>query len=710
MSDAIAGIIEPKKAWEDLKARQGQLCLKDEQMKVLLASMVMQSLGKPLEETVTFANVNNDAAVYDKLIDTLDAVDKCKVVLSESGWDEFGDFNKRFFDPWSKDSACGFIMPEKRLALYKIFLTRSARKSESGKQLTDENYAKVMEVKEMLGVLDNDANDEIRKNFGPELMKVLRTAVDEITSDDYTDKLVENMQEMVDKVIKDYKLPDELVLEYAGPLYGKACTIISQNTPGGVPTKERMEALVALRSLLKLNEEDVFPAHANVFGEVYKQSVTETMGPTGIIRPEFREPLNDLRGRLGVSEEAANEIFLDAVKERFIPMVEYLVLELERSMLTKQQLSQKRSIDYGEDLFQSGKAADGKLGIGAETNLMTDIMNAVDFYTENNVQRQVEVGTEEIEKKVIEGGEEKTVKEKVPVLETQYPITGLDCGAIDQDLAELLFRQFVVGAFTAQGDQGARYEAAKADFGGIIGLSKDKMEEIGNSIGGTVYDNYIQNSMATKGALDQQDMMFLANIQNKLDISPEQGEKMLLESQKKVLSEEAEALLDMDQAVPEMVKTFREKCNSMGMELEKDVGISKQRLVRMFEMEITPGLNRGEITTENADLLTEVQESLGLSPEDAEQILMNIIEKRAKVTIGGIKGEILRGRDENCIESIKKLVSLAAFVNGELELDTDEATAYKIFNLYEAIDVSNEEKDDVESKQALLRTALGLPA
>ena len=199
-------------------------------------------------------------------------------------------------------------------------------------------------------------------------------------------------------------------------------------------------------------------------------------------------------------------------------------------------------------------------------------------------------------------------------------------------------------------------------------------------------------------------------IQNKLDISPEQGEKMLLESQKKVLSEEAEALLDMDQAVPEMVKTFREKCNSMGMELEKDVGISKQRLVRMFEMEITPGLNRGEITTENADLLTEVQESLGLSPEDAEQILMNIIEKRAKVTIGGIKGEILRGREENCIESIKKLVSLAAFVNGELELDTDEATAYKIFNLYEAIDVSNEEKDDVESKQALLRTALGLPA
>ena len=81
------------------------------------------------------------------------------------------------------------------------------------------------------------------------------------------------------------------------------------------------------------------------------------MGTTGIIRPEFRQPLVDLRNRLGVSEEAANKLFLEAAEERMIPMVEWIVLELERTMLTAEQLAQKRQIDYGEDYFKSGKGA-----------------------------------------------------------------------------------------------------------------------------------------------------------------------------------------------------------------------------------------------------------------------------------------------------------------------------------------------------------------
>jgi len=710
MEDGINGIIKPKKAWEDLAQRQKELCLKDEQMKTLLAAIVMQSLGKLLEETITFANVNNEAAVYDKLVDTLDAAEKCKLVLNESGWNDFDDFNAKFFDPWSGDSACGFILPEKRLNLFKIFLVRAARKSESGKELTDENYAKVMEVKEMLGVSDNDSNEEIRKSFGPELMKALRTAVDEITGEDCTEDLVKNMKNMVDKVIKDYKLSEGLVREYAGPLYVKACNIVSQATPGGVPNTERMGSLDSLRDLLKLTAEDTFPAHLEVFGAVYKQSVQETMGPTGIIRPEFRGLLEELQGRLGVSEEAAKDLFLEAVKERFTPMVEFLVLELERSMLSKQQLSRKRGVDYGEDLFQTGKSADGQLGISSETNLMTDIMNVIDFYTENAVSEEVEVGKEEIEKKVMEGDEEKTVKEEVPVMETVYPITGLETGAVEEELAELLFRQFVVGAFTEQGPNAARYEASKDTFGGIIGLTKNKQDEISGNIGETVYDNYIQNSMSTKGQLDQQDMMFLANIQGKLGLNEEQGEKMLLASQKKVLTQEADSILDTEGAQPELVKTFREKCNSMGLEMEKDVGISKQRLVRMFEMEITPQLNRGEISIKNADLLTEVQESLGLTEEEAEKVFENIVDKRAKVYIGQVKGEILRGREDNCVDAIKKIVSLAQFVDGELGLEVEEATAYKIFNLYEAIDVSDEEKEDVEANKDLLKVALGLSA
>jgi hypothetical protein len=94
------------------------------------------------------------------------------------------------------------------------------------------------------------------------------------------------------------------------------------------------------------------------FGAKYEKSVLEAMGSTGIIAPEYRKSLEKLRERLGLSEAAAQQLYLAAVEEKMRPMVEWIVSEMERTMLTQQQLSQRRKKDMGEDLFQSGKGAD----------------------------------------------------------------------------------------------------------------------------------------------------------------------------------------------------------------------------------------------------------------------------------------------------------------------------------------------------------------
>lgn len=707
MNNAMDSSISPEQAWKEMKERQDELLLQDEAMKELLASIVVQALGKPLEDTMVFAKVNNEGATYEKLVDALDAKAACIAVLKQSGWDEFDDFESKFCDPASKDSACGFLSATDRLRLYKIMLTRAVRQSESGKELTDEAYEQVKEVQGLLGIREEDAMSEFRRNFGPELQKALNMAMFEIIGDDYTPELVTNLKEIIDKVIVDYKLTDELVSEFAAPIYARAVNAISDKTPAGVPTKESMGQLHALRDLLGMSEEDTFSAHLDVFGGAYKSATLETMGTTGIIRPEFRQSLIDLRSRLGVSEEAARSLFLEAAEERMIPMVEWIVLELERTMLTAEQLAQKRQKDFGEDYFKTGKGASGTLGLGSEANIMTDCMNLVDFYTENDIPEEKEIGTKTIEKKVQEGEETKTVKEEVPDHETVYPITGLESGSIQEDIAELLFRQFVVGGFTAKQGQGERYEAARSTFGGIIGLSKEKQEEIADSIGGQVYENYISNSMRTKGQLDQQDMMFLANIQAKLNIAEESSEKMLLDTQKKLLSEEANAILQND-PTPEMIKTFREKCNSMGMELESDVGINSARIADMFEAEVSPGLAKGDITTESADLLSEIQDSLGLTPEEAEKIFERILDERAQGAMKRIKGEILRGREDNCVDIIERLVRYSRFVNGEFDLDVEEATAWKTFNLYESMDFEGVDPETVEENKSVLKTALGL--
>jgi hypothetical protein len=692
MKNVLSGIMKPDDAWEKIEKRRKELLLPESKSRDLLSSIVMQALGGPLEETNKFAKVNNEAAVYENLLEALLAKEALIDILAKSGWDEFDNFDKTFCDPWDRQSANGFLRSDERIKLYKIFLSRSVRKAEDGK-ITDEMYEKIMEVKGLLGISDDQAEVEARSAFGPELQKACLMACDEIVQD-YTAELASNMAKQINDVLENYRLSKDFLREQGASYYAKAVSQISGKSPAGIPTDDMKTALESLRDMYGLEEEETYPAHMEYFGAVYKKSILESMGSTGVIRPEFKDALSDLRKRLGVREEDTKELFLEAVEEKFVPMVEWINSEMERTMLSQKQLAERRGKDMGEDVFQTGKSADGTLGLGAEVNIMGDIINLVDFYTENEIAEEEEVGTKEID------GEE------VPILETTYPITAIGSGALDQEMAEYLYRQFVVGAFTAQGEQAGRYDGARATFGGILGLSSEKMEDINDNIGSAVYDNFVSRTMASKGALDQQDMMFLANIQNKLGLSSEQGEKLLLQSQKKVLSEEINAI--MDDVTPEKLKAFREKCNVMGMDLAEDVGISAHRLVRMFEMEITPALKSGEITAENTDYLTEVQESLNMDPEECLTVFENTILRLAKQAMDLINSELLRGRDETVVEPIQELVGYAAFMEGDLDLTVDEAMGYKVFNIYEAFDFSGLDKDTVEGNKELLKVALGL--
>jgi hypothetical protein len=708
IEEAIAGSVSAEDVWVKLSKRKDELLLKDTAMKDILSSMVMQAMGKPFEETMTFAKVNNEGATEEKLVDALAAKEVCRAVFEQSGWEEFSDFDKAFFDPASKSSACGMLARQDRLRLYRIFLTRAVRSSESGKELTEDSYNTVKEVKNMLGITDEDEATEFRVNFGPELQKSLNMAMFEIMGDDFTTELVANLKEMVDKTVNDYRLSEDLVASFAAPIYARAVILANDKVPGGFPTSDVMKQLDALRGLLGMSEADGYPAHLDTFGGAYKKSVQESMGATGVITEEYRAPLVTLRERLGVSAESARGLYLEAMEERMIPMVEWIVLELERTMLTAEQLAQKRQKDFGEDYFKTGKGADGTLGLGAEANIMTDIMNLIDFYNENDIAEEKLVGTKTVDKKVMEDGEEKTVSEEVDDFETVYPVTGLESGAVKEDVSELLFRQFVVGGFTTQGPQGERYEAARSTFGGIIGLSKEKQDEVTSSIGGTVYENYISNSMRTKGALDQQDMMFLANIQGKLDIPAEKSEEMLLATQKKILKEEANVLLG-DDADPAAVKAFRDKCNSMGMEPQADLELSKSSVEDLFEKEVSPALVSGEITIDNGEILSEIQDSLGMDPEEAEKVFFDIVVRRAQSVTSRMRAEILRGREENCVDLIERLVRYSQFSNGEdLDLNVDESIGWKIFNLYDAMDFEGQDAETVSANKDLLKTALNL--
>lgn len=714
LEDAIAKTKTPAKAWDIIQSRQKELYLKDSSMKEMMTGMIMQALGKPLEKVNGFARVNNAAATYTGLIDAIAAKESCNDVLKEAGWVEFEDFEKVCFDPDDKSSACGFLTNQDRHNMYQMFFVRSVKTDEvtGAKNISEESYALLKELRSMLGLSETEGTNQIRNFFGPELQTALTTATDEIMRGNCTDELLKNLKDNIDKVIADFKLDEEMVYSYAGPLYSRAVQEVGANTPGGIPSNDEVETLKSLRTLLNIKEEETYEIHGATFGAAYRKGIKEALGTTGVIREEFRAPLEELRSRLGLSEKASKDIYMEALAARMKPQVEFISNEMERLVLTQDQLAQKRGQDFGEDYFKDGSKASGKLGLGTDGNIMSDIMNLIDFYTENGIMQKEVVGTKKVEKKVPadeEGGEEKTVTEEEPVYESTYPITAVGLECIDDQVAELCYRQFVVSSFTDQGPNAARYEASKATWGGILGLTTEKMEEIGGNIGSMVYDNYITQSMSTKGALDQQDMMFLANIQGKLGISSEEGERMLLETQTKIISEEANALFERPGGVsPPEIKQFREKCNSMGLDLQADVGLAKSRLVNMFAMEITPGIDDGEITMESADLLAEIQESLGLSEEEGEEVVSGLIIDRGAGILADVIGCMLRGMDVIAVQSMEKLVQYAAFVDGDLGLEVEEGNANKAYNLFESKDWSGVDEEVMEKQKALLRVTFGM--
>mmetsp|Transcript_34618 Transcript_34618/g.82695 ORF Transcript_34618/g.82695 Transcript_34618/m.82695 type:complete len:1212 (-) Transcript_34618:75-3710(-) len=714
MEDAIAGIISPAKAWEVMAARQKELYIKSSLLDDMLGSIVIQSLGAPMERVNDFAKVNNAAATYNGLIDVIAAKETCKSVLKEAGWgsDLFAGFEAVLFDPYDSNSAVGFLRPSDRHDMYQIFFTRSIKPGEDGvNNISAEGYEQLKQLRGMLGISEEEGTLQIRNFFGPYLQDVLNTATDEILRGNTTDELLTNLRASIDKVISDYDLDDEMVRGYAGPLYSRAVENVGATTPGGIPSAEENDTLLSLRTLLGIADDEIADVHLRVFGPAYRKGIREALGTTGVIREEFRKPLDDLRDRLGMTDEAAREIYLEAIGERMKPMVEYISNEMERLVLTNDQLAQKRGADYGEDFFKSGAKASGNLGLGTDGNIMSDIMNLIDFYVENDVVQKEVVGTKKVEKTVAaseeDGGESKTVTEEEPVYESTYPITAKGLGVIDDKVAELCYRQFVVSSFTDQGPNAARYEASKATFGGILGLTAETMEEIGGSIGGMVYDNYITQALSSKPSLDQQDMMFLANIQGKLGISSEQGEEMLLKAQTKIVSEEASTLFGGAASV-EDVKDFREKCNSMGLDLQKDVGLTKSRLINMFSMEITPGIDSGEITIDSADYLAEIQESLGLSEEEGEEVVSGLIQDRSNGILADIVGCMLRGNMVVAVESMERLVQYAAFVDGDLGLEISEENANKAFNLFDSKDWTGVDEDTMEYQKTMLKKSLNL--
>ena len=124
--------------------------------------------------------------------------------------------------------------------------------------------------------------------------------------------------------------------------------------------------------------------HKVLMGPVYVQSVTEAMGPTGIMLEKFRNGLERLRTRLGLKDQDATNAFYKVVKKRMLIYVNRALEQLEKMQAFRGHNEER---DVGND--PNIKRAGAFLGIEAG-ELPIELSNLIDFYVRNKIVKEVE--------------------------------------------------------------------------------------------------------------------------------------------------------------------------------------------------------------------------------------------------------------------------------------------------------------------------------
>jgi hypothetical protein len=173
--------------------------------------------------------------------------------------------------------------------------------------------------------------------------------------------------------------------------------------------------------------------------------------------------------------------------------------------------------------------------------------------------------------------------------------------------------------------------------------------------------------MKDKSSMDQADFMFVAQIREKLDMTEAQIERLMAATSKNLLSKAVERVFASGTRIdPAAVLAVREQSAGLGIDLRKDLGVTDDRLSRLFKVEVAAGIEDGSISTESgSEKIAEIVEGLGMPLALGETMLEELVKVRANAIMRDVAADITRGNDERAIADLDLYLNYVAFVGGE---------------------------------------------
>jgi len=158
-----------------------------------------------------------------------------------------------------------------------------------------------------------------------------------------------------------------------------------------------LKTLDEIRIFLDLSYSNVQTIHDTLCEPIFKKSIQEAMGASGIVPSNYWEGLEKLRKRLWLTEEKAKEVFYLAMKEKLKTLFEKAIAVDKK----KKQPKDEAGKDLGDDPTVS-KGSGTALGIEAgDPEGGNELLNLVEIYFRNRVFSDKETPTNEQKKRVI---------------------------------------------------------------------------------------------------------------------------------------------------------------------------------------------------------------------------------------------------------------------------------------------------------------------
>ncbi|GMH50574.1 hypothetical protein TrRE_jg13158 [Triparma retinervis] len=725
VSSVLAGCTDPDVSLSSLVGklaiRQGDLDLSGEAAEKSLSEAIRAVMNERFAEACQYSRVNNIEGTSKVVRATLEFKDKTMDLLRKISTEigEEGDANIEATYFKGKLGAYGEGVKERPL-IFKQFLT--GKLASAGNKLTDADYDELEQVKSVFDIDAMDGTLAFKSVAGPTLKEAMESATSDILDLPRTN---DSFREIVDNL----RIPEDTVKEFAMDIYRTRIRSAAEGADGGIVSEDQSAGLVSLRDLLDLSATDVRGINTRTLGPAFKASVTEAMGSSGIIPESYLEPLEKLKGRLLLSKEDGESIKNAAFADKLAPMCAELVKTMEKKPEEQKQDAGDLAAKTNEEQFLEDCV--DVLGFLRGNNLATKVEDGSEEVTEkkmvkktekqmvkktvktlkqepmeSGIMRNVEVEEEVEEEEEVEVEVEEDVTSTVPKFRYEYPMTAQTVSGVSDEKASALYKQFVIGSFQAKEPLATKYAEEGDSFGAAMGLDAVEINKIKGGIGATIFDNYFSNAMQDKTEMDQQDFMFLTQIQERLGFSDDIVERLLVSSQKNLLSKEVERLFSTGTKIsPAAVAAVVAKASVMEINLNRDLGVDDDRLGRMFGIQVMGGIEDGSITASNgSDALGEIVEGLGMQPEVAERRLDDIVKDRAKRIVTNLASDVARGNDERAMQDIPVFLSYAGFVEGEgLGLKVAANVRDKIVGVYESATFGQEGSAEMV---ALLRKAL----